>query len=517
MNYTNIKKLVSHIWKTDFERKGLESKFTPVFYKIIGIENEKEYNGILSFLYKKASETKQVLFFANEIEIEANFDLTTNLQHELNNMDLDNLSNADIIIFDNLELNKLFLEALETTVKLFDTINSFMNKSSKIDYIIKLIIWMVKYVRPIEAYLMNSICPKCIYYGNIEIHEISFLVLLRLMNFDIIYMNPLKDNFQKIPKMDFIHEMIFPQIEPIGNIVDRINNSTELNLDISSTSQLMDEIQESMFTNTGVYRPWQFKDFEVNPIHKVMTIYDLKSNIAEPAKVRNGFGPVGNKINIPNLFFQIDGIFENEKEYAELVKFCCSQPYTIITTDGGRDLFSQTISDDDKLQLAFCRYAPKQYNLEGFKSFPFYSWDRYNESILKALISALNRVFSSGVIKKELDDIQEFNVVGKILEIDTKIIQLINSYDYSEQIPKIIVFLEYENIIYEGNLPILAFLYELGFDVIIFNPSGMASITSVINPNNFNYVRLDKMKYEATFDMYNRVKKRGFFSSLFGK
>ena len=150
MTYTSFKKLAGSIWKPSYERVGLGSYFTPVFYKIIGIETPNEYDSILKFLYEKAKDCNVCTFFSKEIPVSADFDMITYLSSELNGMDLGNLKSADIVLFSDETANKKFLMHLDEVIQLYEKKNSFINRSVKIDFIVKLILWVYTYVKPME-------------------------------------------------------------------------------------------------------------------------------------------------------------------------------------------------------------------------------------------------------------------------------------------------------------------------------------------------------------------------------
>ena len=55
------------------------------------------------------------------------------------------------------------------------------------------------------------------------------------------------------------------------------------------TLQFERQIENEMFTNTGVYKPWQFRDGTTSALFFNSTLIDLEMNWNEPAKVRQGF------------------------------------------------------------------------------------------------------------------------------------------------------------------------------------------------------------------------------------
>lgn len=101
-----------------------------------------------------------------------------------------------------------------------------------------------------------------------------------------------------------------------------------------------------------------------------------------------------------------------------------------------------------------------------------------------------------------------------LLNLNNKIVRLIDNFDFANEIPKCIIFLENETVLTEETLVILAFLHQIGLDVIIFDPSGMSNTDSVINNNIISNIRLDMMKYTQTFEETRKKQKKGFFDKF---
>ena len=103
-----------------------------------------------------------------------------------------------------------------------------------------------------------------------------------------------------------------------------------------------------------------------------------------------------------------------------------------------------------------------------------------------------------------------------ILQLDKRVIRLIDSFDFTGFIPKIVFFLEGETQLSKNTCYVLAYLGKIGFDIIIFSPAGLSDLNSYINAEYFNTVRLDVINYEQSFQAIQRkLKKQNFFSKLF--
>lgn len=514
----SLKNACFNIWKTNRDRQGINSSFKPLFIRYIGVENQNEYNDILKTFVEKCKNCDYAACFDGSIPMQAAFEIITYVGQELKTMNVYDLKSQDIVLFDNdTERNRIFLESLDYVVNLALKQETFFNESSRNDFILKLIVWTYSYIRPMK--FENNITPKCIYYGDITKHEIYFLMMLHLMTFDVIYINPLRDEiWDEVDTLPISEVHKNSQIVPIETLSEKIKNAHVIEREESITLQLEREIENELLTNTGVYRAWQYRDGNVKPLFIKSTIIDLLNNYPEPSRVRSGFKVEGKIVTVPNYFFQIDGEYNDFNEYHQLVNTCISTPNTLVLTDRGESLIPKKLSQEEKLQLTFCTFSDGTFDINEIKKLPFYEWDKYRDALEDFILNKINDLFRDKLYKKNLSQNDKFNIVANILTMSPNIIKMADNFDYTDKIPKLVIYLEKEDFIEDEILYLLGFINELGFDIIIFSPAGLISIDSVFDTNRFNSIRLDNMTYDRTLDSIKKKKgsKGGFLGKLFG-
>jgi hypothetical protein len=295
----------------------------------------------------------------------------------------------------------------------------------------------------------------------------------------------------------FCEEKKYQRILPVETLQDKIKDATPIELEESITLQLQREMEETLFSNTGVYRAWQFKDGDINPLSIHSTLIDLKNNYNEPTRVRRGFKTEGKVVTVPNYFFQIDG---TDHEYAAFVSSCLQAKNTLVLTDRGESLLGYSVRDDEKLKLVFCQLNDSTFYLPELKKLSFYQWDKYRDSLEDFMLNAINRLFSDSMFKTPLTQQMQFDIVTDILSMNHNIIKMVDNFDFTDKIPKILIFLENEEFISDRVLYLLGYIHELGFDIIIFNPSGLMSIDTVISTAKYSTERLETMNYTCTLE-----------------
>lgn len=514
----SLRTLCFNIWKSKYDRQGIQSAFKPVFTRYIGTDDSGEFPDILKTLYEKAKDCPYAVFFDRSVPMQAEFELITYISSELQHMDVTNMKSQDIVLFDNKELNQIFLESLDYVVNLALSQEKFLNESTRNDFIMKLIVWTYAYIRPISIHFADSYSPKCFYYGDITRHEIYFLIMLHLMTFDVVYINPLREEYWKEVDRDNLSEQkASQQIMQALPLKEQIKDASVIEEEQSVTLQLQREMEETLLSGSGVYRAWQFRDGYTKPLFIRSTIYDLLSSYAEPARVRSGFKVNGKTVTVPNFLFQIDGVYSDFAEYTKLVDLCISTPNTLVLTDRGSNLIREDVPKQQKLTLAFCRQGDGSFDINELKKLPFYGWDKYRDALEDFILKKINDLFKDCMFKKKFSQEEQLGMVCDILMMDESIIKMADNFDYTDKIPKLVIFLNNEDFIEDRVLYLIGFIYSLGFDVIIFSPAGLISIDSVFEVKRFNNERLDNMQYDLTLDaVKKKSKKKGFFQSLFG-
>ena len=80
------------------------------FYRFIGIKDKDQYNNDLKLLQSKCDEIEnKVIVFDNEMPLSGEMELIQYIYNELQTMDISNLINQDIVIFDDYNTNYSFV------------------------------------------------------------------------------------------------------------------------------------------------------------------------------------------------------------------------------------------------------------------------------------------------------------------------------------------------------------------------------------------------------------------------
>lgn len=196
--------------KTSFD----DSNNYVVFCRYIGLTTENEYyDEILNFHRELSKLSNLYLVLKDKIDIPFNSGITDKINSCKESIRLDGFATGEII--DILQQNNIFssflnptlkssiIEGFREVIKLFATNEKLSNISIGLNFIIKLMCWVNRYVPQMFDFSMTVYNPKVMYYGDIKKHEGYFLILLSLLGCDVIFINSNSDvTFNAIDRLN---------------------------------------------------------------------------------------------------------------------------------------------------------------------------------------------------------------------------------------------------------------------------------------------------------------------------
>ena len=107
------------------------------------------------------------------------------------------------------------------------------------------------------------------------------------------------------------------------------------------------------------------------------------------------------------------------------------------------------------------------------------------------------------------------------LQLNKKLMYMIDTFDFPFGIPKIVAFLDNDSSLSQQTPYILGFLHKMGFDILVLAPAGLSNLSTYVASGRYNCTRLAEMKYDVTFDKVSspegnkKSAKKGVLASLF--
>lgn len=549
----NTKKMINISLKTsnqifdDFllplsQRTGFIKSKSPVipiyFYRYIGIkENEEAYYDELYKLDKKLSDFGSLyLKFTKGMPVINNMKLIAKTQNIWKNIKIFNDTKKEFLLA-SLKLTKSFPELgnslintsieetfqfmLELYIKNEQNINSTKIKN----FSLKLLEWGHEFVPSLfknidfrDSTLPEIFNPKVIYYGDLKKHEAYFLIFLSKLGCDVLYINSYEDKiFSKIDKTEQYSKLFWlTQKTPLKKFPQQEILQRRETVAFKASNEIANVIYND---EDGLYKPWQFESYKTQPLTLKTTYDELKILWNEEARMRNGFKIENNTVYIPNLFAKINGVHHDLNKYwQEFIAFKSSEnmlfipELPFIKVDFSSYELNKATALLDQHEL-----LDKQRLLNS----SLYKFSYLKTPLQETIFCKINYLMKLSIFKKPVDRVFKQKILLTLLTMDKQFLNLIQTFDYPFQIPKIVIYDNSENIFSDEGAILLAFLYLMGLDILLFTPTSYNNIEQMIYEKYYDIHKLEDINFDLPLPDFKhshknaKEKSKSFFGSFF--
>jgi hypothetical protein len=384
------------------------------------------------------------------------------------------------------------------------------------DFAVKIAVWLSRCTKTsLYAASAPSEIPLLMYWGNIGADDAKFLLFMNKIGIDVIYISENKTPMSLIKSGTKAQMQIFemPESAAVTAFPDRL-----LKVKVATQSYIAErELDTFLYGGDTMFRDFQFSKMRALTLKTTFDEIDIMWH--EPAKFRSGFAVSEGRVNIPNIFAKISGIKNNDMdEYWDEVRYKLSPnaKYIVNAPTYKRD------ADTYTLRI----YAPYQngekINIEALKRSPLNKYGYLSEELQDTIFEKMQEAADSGFLKLDFAElIPQIIYVG--LGLDKEILRLLQRFDYTKDIPKIVIVDAIEDTFSKTECIQLVLYNLLGFDILIYTPTGYRNLETFIADTAFEVYTFSDFKYRMSVprlripDKIPTRDEGGFFGRLFGK
>ncbi|TGE31640.1 YceG family protein [Desulfosporosinus sp. Sb-LF] len=409
------------------------------------------------------------------------------------------LPRTDEVLLDN-TIRKTFVDS----VNLFAEKSNNINTSIILNFSLKLVAWLNRYLHKLFVQSSRNKAPKILFYGTIKPHEIYLLDLFHKIGCDVLFVNSDVEGdkpFQRFDQDQTLTSLIrnnhnLPLAPfPVG---ERLIRKATIAYNASK------EIEEVIYSEeVGLFKPWQFESYSTQPITLKTTYDELKLLWREPSKLRPEFKIRNKKVYIPNLFAKINGVSENLEAYWQDLKTLSSAPNTRLIEDVPFTKISYT--KQELYQADYLLDEQGFFDEAKVRKSRYYRFGYLKTELQHFLIVKINELLYSGMFLINVDEKLKLRILMTILTMEDSLIKLIEVFDYPQQVPKVIVYDNKKETFSLEDGILLAYFNLIGIDVVIFTPTNYLTIEQHIRPQLFDVHQLSLVKYDLAFPSLNTI------------
>ncbi len=476
MNCTNawVKGNIFEDILTSIQTRGDDPKlFYNCYFRMCGVEDKLTYVNELYQLQLKLTEAKrQVVIVENEIDIPT--------MEEISEIRRGNYPDAEQMLLDlsrniqyisNNELQRLMVKAfldvmLEEKKKEGNNLNKLTNKA------VYLLCWLKRYQgRLFTNWKMPDIACFIYLGGTQDNNEILFIKLLSKLPVDILILVPNLNT-----QCQLLDSFIFEKKYSNSLVVDKFPTATS-DIQMGTAAYHAErELDTLMYQDSGIYREYQYsKGVAVN----LRTMYEEIALLwDQELKYRPNFSTVGDVVTMPVIYAKISGVKNNDiPAYWQSIK-------NLLTVDTLVYKNSPIYQNDAENKIK--PYATEFYRngiiqKNKVKSHSAYQFGYLREEVQDYILDKLQLLIEQKTIKGTFENGMEYTIISTILNLNKDIIRLIQKFDFTKKNPKVVVINTTEKIMSLEDSIVIAFLNLVGFDIMMFIPTGYQNIEKFFN------------------------------------
>lgn len=299
-----------------------------------------------------------------------------------------------------------------------------------------------------------------------------------------------------------------------------------------------EELDQILYQDTGIYRPLQFTGGTTSPLLLDSVIEDLLTYWQEPSKMRPGFKVIDSTVYTPIFFSKINGTYKDANAYYQLIDNLRQAPHIYFSESPHLTTSSFTQTQGIRyhnLSHLNTTYTPKSYthneldslsqliDLEGrldrdsLKKHPFYTGLKIKrESLQNFILQKLEETLNSENQQQFLfsvSDLDKVRLIANVLTCDAKLLELIEHYDFTGLVPKIVLYLNTNENFHTDDVLLLSLFRNMGLDIILLSPNGAHTIEQFIPSSHMTHIQLEC--FADHYPLKAPTQKKSFFSKLF--
>ncbi len=489
-----------------------EDGVIPVYFAaLIGYDEEAVYNNmLLKFKEGFAGSKKQLIFIEKP--------LGNPTAEEIKQLGSVTRSSTSEMIDELALLIKLNGDPVRTALaqtELRKLLNELYtgNQTVVYNYASKLISWLYRCTQARKYSVQYEDIPVILYYGDISQSELYFLHFMSRCGFDVIYITPNKQLLDLAVDKNLGNLMqIFqlPQSKESGSYPNK-----SIKMKVATVAYSAERELDTMLYggDAGIFRDFQFPNSQTVTLKT--TLEEIGILWDQEARFRQGFSTSGNLVTLPNIFAKISGVKDgNVTAYWEEIRNRLT-PETILRVKTEQQ--PQAGNMDLSAYRSF--YRNGQIDAEKLKTSTLNRYSYLPDRIQDLLLFKLQETVDSGFIKLSGDELV-CSVLHYGLSLDKEFMKLLQSFDFTKRLPKLIWIDAVEQTFTLEECIQLVLCNLIGFDILIYTPTGYKNLETFVSPDAFEEHTMNEFLYNLEvpkFKIPSETKNGGLFGKLFRK
>lgn len=335
-----------------------------------------------------------------------------------------------------------------------------------------------------------------LYYGSItEKKEIQLLDFAKELPMDVIILNHAKEESYNFRGDFMVIEEEFAS--PLAQFPEEV-----LATGAASVEKTLDQV---LYGDENFSRPNQYSDVESIILN--VTKEDVTGLWGEEIKMRTGYGIENGKVIVPTLYAQITGLGNSSKRsYIDFVSALTQNSMCFVTE--ALEISPIKLKGDSSLKTMSDKHFNKKFAEKVLSMTPLSILSQEKQTLLVEKANEMIKKYKFNSIWDVL------NFAGILFAIPEALAQLIHVWDLTKVNPKIVMVLTGTRKLESKEEVMLQYLHAIGFDVLLFIPTGYGLVTEDLLRSGLQ--KIDLCNYNFSIQYSEIVSNRkGLLNRLF--
>lgn len=335
-----------------------------------------------------------------------------------------------------------------------------------------------------------------LYYGSItEKKEIQLLDFAKELPIDVIILNHAKEESYDFKGDFMVIEEEFAS--PLAQFPEEV-----LATGAASVEKTLDQV---LYGDENFSRPNQYSDVESIILN--VTKEDVTGLWSEEIKMRTGYGIENGKVIVPTLYAQITGLGNfSKRSYIDFVSDLTQNSMCFVTE--ALEISPIKLKGDSSLKTMSDKHFNKKFAEKVLSMTPLSILSQEKQNLLVEKANEMIKKYKFNSIW----DVLTF--AGILFAIPEALAQLIHVWDLTKVNPKIVIVLTGTRKLESKEEVMLQYLHAIGFDVLLFVPTGYGLVTEDLLRSGLQKIDLSNYNFSIQYSeiVSNR---KGLLNRLF--
>ena len=234
-----------------------------------------------------------------------------------------------------------------------------------------------------------------------------------------------------------------------------------------------------LYQDSGIYRNRQFDQAETITLQttydEIFILWD------QELKYRPNFSTGDHTANIPVLYAKISGVEDGKVlAYWQKIKLLRDAQDTLLITQMP---FIRSGDVNPFQALAVKGIKNEKLLREVIKGNRQYPFGLLREEMQEHIFDKLQQMLDQRLIKGTFMNGTEYTILATVLNMKKEVVRLVQGFDFTRKNPKLVVINTKDQLPSLEDAIMLTFLNKLGFDIVLFVPTGYQMIERYLNDN----------------------------------